>query len=121
MKALYAGTDGKLRNEKIEEGKEFVEFDDGYHPLPEDAIFDGEDGGDPMIVFFGELLNPIGTETTKDNIQKYCAGVELTKQSGNKVSLSSKFWRNMRELRKHIGWIIIFIVLAYAFLQGGGI
>lgn len=120
MKAIYAGTDGKLRAEKIKEGKEFVEFKDGYHPLPEDAIFYSEEGGDPIVAFFGQILNPVGTKTTKQNIQKYCAGVELTKQSGNKVSLSSKLWRNLRELRKHIGWIIILIVLAYAFLTSSG-
>lgn len=119
MKGLYAGTDGKLKVEKVEEGREFVEFDDGYHPLPTDSIYYNEKGENPIIVYFGGLLTPLGSKSTKGNITKYCAGVELAKQSGSKVSVSSKFWRQMKELRKHIGWIIILITLAYAFLSGG--
>ena len=126
MHVYWISKTGLIKREKVKSNVMlFQAIDGGYHPISHDAVFrDRDRKEDSSVTIFQGVVAPFGSSTSKEEFERTMLNVYLARRAYQKVP-TSKAWaralaRFFGSLVKYLPFILIAMVVGYAFLSNAG-
>lgn len=99
MRIIEYYKDGTAKVEKVSKSFDFYETDDGYHIIPNDAVYRDRAGKlPPIAVLVDGLIAAVGSEQTRELISRTWSNMDINKDTNNRPSVSTSLMRWFGEL-----------------------
>lgn len=112
----------KNRTIKVESTKntfQLWEENDGYHSMNDEAILKEKNNRfAPKIVFYENIISPLGSSETESGINKLVTLINLVKKGGGEIGISTKTSRFLEWITSHTGYVIIGMCFLLALYYG---
>lgn len=72
----------------------------------------------PKIIFYENIISPVGSSETEDGINKLVTLINLVKKGGGVVGISKKTDRTIEFITSHLGYIVLGLCLLMALYFG---
>jgi hypothetical protein len=108
-----------IKAEKSKKTYQLWEEFDGYHSMNDEAILkDRNNTFEPKIVFFENVISPLGSTQTKTGINELVTLINLVKKGGGNIGVSKMASRMLDWILSHLGYVMLFVIIIMALYFG---
>lgn len=119
IRVFYYKKNRTIKAENTKKTYQLWEENDGYHSMNDEAILkDRFNQFPPKIVFFENVISPLGSSETKENINNLVSLINLVKKSGGTVNVSRINARTFEWIMNHLGYIVLVVMFIFAIYFG---
>jgi len=119
IRVFYYRKNRTIKAEHSKKTYQLWEENDGYHSMNDEAILkDKHNRFPPKIVFFENVISPLGSSETKSNINNLVILINLVKKGGGIVGVSRINLRTFDWIMSHMGYIVLIGIFGMAIYFG---
>lgn len=119
IRVFYYRKNRTIKAENSKKTYQLWEENDGYHSMNDEAILkDKHNRFPPKIVFFENVISPLGSSETKSNINNLVTLINLVKKGGGTVGVSRINLRTFDWIMSHMGYIALIGIFGMAIYFG---